>query len=630
MHCIAGPPAVACSVAGGVSRPGKAGHGGDAGEPGRGGRGLRFRPAFRNYDNVIDAAPNGEPGGRGEDGHDGDPHPGEQGTYSLETVEVARAALASLTSVAQLQMVFEAARADYLVTPPPDYRLRLMAVSEPSQLPDAGSRDLFVLAMVGARLLVRIFDRQGRKAFDWAESDASQGDALALLKQRFAVLPGVLLVGDWSAATGTTGLAGEDRAALIERMGSLSSDAAEELESLSDEDLAGRGAVAAFLLAAAIRGKDELARTSCEDQRNTLIVENHKHAGVAGEQLQGMTNRQLVGVGLRWFDWAAQLSGRLATNAQSIIDEIRSLVGYRDTWSEICERLGWACALLNALAKGQRSLEDRKLATLLAASALPLLENHTHGLDSFGKTPAFAPGMTFDTYAGWVADSLADLVEIEKYHFSYFAALRAEKDALADLQNAITNYSGQVSFIQSKADRARAESDEVESKIEKLRAELKVRRTDLQGALKDFAANVRSSFGLSIETLFNCLSQLSFVSLSEPVHSLSAFTKAGGGASAAAMAGSQLGTIINEAATNVLNDFGEPVKRELLLKRISVVEESLDLRPNSRGWRAASSPTINPSASWSSWASSRSCAATSRRSRRTFRCSRTWIATSMP
>ena len=310
------------------------------------------------------------------------------------------------------------------------------------------------------------------------------------------------------------------------------------MHSLSDEDLAGCGAVTAFLLAAGIRDKKSLALMSDDDQRNTLIVENHKHAHLDGGQLQGMTNRQLIGVGLRWFDWPARLTSALAGDQRSIIEDIKSLVGYRDAWAEVGERLGWTCALLNALAKGSGAAEDRKLARLLAASALPLVENHAHGLDGFGKTPAFAPGMTFDTYADWVANLLADLAALETYYLGYFAALHDQKDAMADLNTALTNYSGQVNFIQSKADRASADCDDLEQKIGTLNTDLKTKRKNLVGTLDGFAANVRSAFGLSIETLFNCLSQLSFVNLSEPVHSLSNFTKFGGSASAAAMAGS--------------------------------------------------------------------------------------------
>src|SRR4029453_9192203 len=93
-------------------------------------------------------------------------------------------------SLAQLQMAFEAARHDYLVTPVPlpDYRLQMQVVPEVSGLRAAG-KDLFVLALVGSKLHIRIFDSDGNRAVYWAEGDADSVDAMNAAKQLFAVIP---------------------------------------------------------------------------------------------------------------------------------------------------------------------------------------------------------------------------------------------------------------------------------------------------------------------------------------------------------------------------------------------------------------------------------------------------------
>jgi hypothetical protein len=54
-----------------------------------------------------------------------------------------------------------------------------------------------------------------------------------------------------------------------------------------------------FLREAGIRDDNRLKHMSDDDQRNTLIVENNNHTDRPG--LQGMSNKELVQVGLEWF-----------------------------------------------------------------------------------------------------------------------------------------------------------------------------------------------------------------------------------------------------------------------------------------------------------------------------------------
>ena len=151
---------------------------------------------------------------------------------------------------------------------------------------------------------------------EWFDLLAWQDDALNALKQRFAVMPGVLLVGDWKTPSQTHPLSAEDRAALLEQLGALTNQP-DYFRNLSDQELVDRAAVAAFLLASGIFDRAWFKGKDGEYLRNELIVQNGKHTGRSG--LQGMTNRQLVGVGLEWFDWPKQRFGALPGDDQRAI-----------------------------------------------------------------------------------------------------------------------------------------------------------------------------------------------------------------------------------------------------------------------------------------------------------------------
>jgi hypothetical protein len=106
---------------------------------------------------------------------------------------------------------------------------------------------------------------------------------------------------------------------VVQRLGALTTKV-DSFQELSDEALVGSAAGAAFLLAA---GYDRAWFKGKSDDylRNEVIVQNGEHAGRT--DLQAMSNQQLVGVGLEWFDWPKERFGALSGDDQrAIIQQI--------------------------------------------------------------------------------------------------------------------------------------------------------------------------------------------------------------------------------------------------------------------------------------------------------------------
>jgi hypothetical protein len=55
-----------------------------------------------------------------------------------------------------------------------------------------------------------------------------------------------------------------------------------------------------------------------------------------------------------------------------------------------------------------------------------------------------------------------------------------------------------------------------ETEIDDLDRATIAKKAELNARLKAFESDVKAAFGLSVDTLFNCLSQLSFVNVGEP------------------------------------------------------------------------------------------------------------------
>ncbi|HEX8251457.1 MAG TPA: ETX/MTX2 family pore-forming toxin [Pyrinomonadaceae bacterium] len=115
-------------------------------------------------------------------------------------------------------------------------------------------------------------------------------------------LRGILLAGKWRTEEELNHMLTEDkRNTLIVEMNKHSNQDVGHFQAMNDDALIGVGAVTVFLLESKIRSNDDLKTMSDDDQRNTLIVENNYRTDNPIPQLQGMSNKELVQMGLEWF-----------------------------------------------------------------------------------------------------------------------------------------------------------------------------------------------------------------------------------------------------------------------------------------------------------------------------------------
>jgi len=594
VHCISAAPAVTVKYGGGTGGvPGARGKYGEAGKPGPGGKGVEL-PGKGKFPDAYD----GQPGSIGSWGDLGDTAPpSKDGTSALTTGEVEPSSLAKLASVTQLQMLLERIRAEYLVTEPSDYSLRLMAVATPEDLVDSG-RNLVVVAMVGHNLHIRIFDATGEQVVDKTEGELAAGDALTALKQQFSMtMADVLLAGGWRSAKQLEDMSAADqRQTLIDQLTQISNQPASYYSPLSDYTLIGDGAVLAFLLKQGVRDEGSLKTYSDDDKRNTLIVGIAQHIAKA-ENLQSMDNQQLVRLALEQCsgnsyssvlqDSLVSLRNRLSNPPQdreNILKNVQAVSGYSDAWGKIGEQLFWLFKLLQAAAtddpKNDASNENsqKALAKTLSPSVWTLINNYRNGLDYYGKTPRYVPSLSLNSYLSDFEASRARFQRIEGYRDGYFNALKQQQNTTSDLNSALTSVKEQLGALNTRKGDLTSKLTTIEDSINTIDAERKNLEPALETALKAFQTEVTTAFGLSLNTFFSCLSTLSFTNVSEPARATETLGKVAGYANAGAMVGSQVGTMIKEGVDNVLNDSGEPINKKLILSQIEVAQKDVDLK----------------------------------------------------
>lgn len=113
-----------------------------------------------------------------------------------------------------------------------------------------------------------------------------------------SVIRGVLLAGGFRSHHALNGMSPDDqRNTLIVEMTKHSNQSGGSYQALSDDDLAGAGAVMVFLLKGRSRTAAELKTMSSDDHRNTMIVGINALTNIGGD-LQGMSNLDLVVLGL--------------------------------------------------------------------------------------------------------------------------------------------------------------------------------------------------------------------------------------------------------------------------------------------------------------------------------------------
>ena len=353
---------------------------------------------------------------------------------------------------------------------------------------------------------------------------------------------------------------------------------------LSLYEMIGALALALFLRETGLLDEQALKKTSVDWERNHLI------SALGGrleynEGLQALDNQRLVLLALRpagSFNIGESLS--LLKNHLLIGDEEQEefvhyaglCTHYTDPWTSVGDRLVWVTKLLTAASKAGEA-SQKQLATLLHQPAIMALNNHRNGLDFFGRDESYTPKLSYDTHLANLTASLNSLKTIEPARDKYFASLRDNKNETNDLDAAIGTTDSQISLLSGRKSKLRELLDETARKIGELDKKL-TNQTELANKMKSFESQIKSAFGLSWQTFFNCLGMLSFMNVNEPRNAINTLTKVGGYASAGAMAASQLGAMINEGVDKVLNDSGEPVPKNYVLTQVEVIKGDIRLQ----------------------------------------------------
>jgi hypothetical protein len=352
---------------------------------------------------------------------------------------------------------------------------------------------------------------------------------------------------------------------------------------LSLPEMIGALALALFFRETGTLDENVLKQHSVDDQRNGLISQ-------LGERLdydlgmQALDNQTLVllafqpGARYKIGESLSLLKYRLLVGEEEQEELVRCAglcTRYVDPWTSVGDRLVWVTKLLTAVSlSGEDS--QKNLAALLYKPAILALNNHRNGLDFFGKNESYTPKLSFDTHETNLTASLSSLETIEAAKDKYFTALREKKNATNDLAAAIETTGSQISLLSTRKEKLKGELDKTSDTIDELNKQLN--QTELAEKMRNFEVQIKSAFGLSLQTFFNCLGMLSFMNVNEPRNAINTLTKAGGYASAGAMGVSQLGSMINEGVNNVLNDSGEPVPKNYVLTQIEVIKGDIRLQ----------------------------------------------------
>jgi hypothetical protein len=245
--------------------------------------------------------------------------------------------------------------------------------------------------------------------------------------------------------------------------------------------------------------------------------------------------------------------------------------------AEVLERVNWLSRFLESIPPAHPHYTAARAVVLEVMAAKDAIKR---GLDWFGNGPGYVPSVSVGKLSQEVTRQLGVLKELETLNGKYVEALIAQQAMTAAVQSALSVGSAQLDAVSSEFTEVRGRLEREIEAIKQTDGERQDARKPLEDALLKFDEKVQESFGLSAETLFNALSQLSFTSAENP-------------AGAALMGVSQVGTILNEGMKNILDDSGRPVDKGYLLgevKRLSSPDLSVDLAQLADG-RYASEPT---------------------------------------
>ena len=134
----------------------------------------------------------------------------------------------------------------------------------------------------------------GESTYEQNIYDMSKGKVSTM-----SLIRGVMLAGKFRTQHELNGMSHDDqRNTLIVELGGRTNQSGAHLQAMDDATLAGTGAVLVFLREAKIRDDTALKTMSDDDMRNTLIVELAAQTHLPVPVLQGLSNIDLVLLGL--------------------------------------------------------------------------------------------------------------------------------------------------------------------------------------------------------------------------------------------------------------------------------------------------------------------------------------------
>ena len=222
---------------------------------------------------------------------------------------------------------------------------------------------------------------------------------------------------------------------------------------------------------------------------------------------------------------------------------------------EIGDSLAWLDTLLVSYPQDRA---DKAHAVALGYTVLSARQTQDIGLDYFGKTPAFMPAVSIGTYQAAIDQALTYLQEAETNYLAYFDALKTAQRAADELRQAHRSISAAKGYMKDKKRETVATLVSFRKKVDEAEVARKADAKRLMVLLQGFEDRVTSAFGISPQTLFNCLSQLAFIGES-PFN-------------AGAMVVSQAGTALLEASEKVLTDSGESLNKSYVLGEIAKIK----------------------------------------------------------
>ena len=169
----------------------------------------------------------------------------------------------------------------------------------------------------------------------------------------------LLLAAEWRSARELVGMSVDDmRNTLIVELNNRSTESIASLQAQNNDELAWHALMYLWLVEAQIRSPQQLATMSLDNQRNTTILENHKHTGRSIPYLQAYNNWQLTEIASAWW---------LQSYLKPLIDKLNNVKGAK-------------IAIHNLKDDGGRTMDTLKVLKLNSTSYLGIYHTLVNGV----------------------------------------------------------------------------------------------------------------------------------------------------------------------------------------------------------------------------------------------------------